>query len=76
MSSNSSIHLDELKLLVWMSLGWVYWLVGGHAPQSEPLVRAPRCALCGGDLRVVTVSFDPMPLPREPPPALFQRRAD
>ena len=76
MSSNSSIRRDELRLLVWMSLGWVYWLASGHAPQSEPLVRASRCALCGGDLRVVTVGFDPMPLPRGPPPALFQRRVE
>ncbi|QEF96969.1 Putative transposase [Stieleria maiorica] len=50
MSSNSAIGLDELQLLVWMHLGWVYWLASGHAPQSERLVSEPRCAHCGGDL--------------------------
>ena len=76
MSSNSAIRLDELQLLVWMHLGWVYWLASGHAPQPERLVGEPRCAHCGGDLRVVAVSFDPMQLPRGPPPAAFQRRAN
>jgi hypothetical protein len=59
MSSNSKVSLDEVKWMVWMFLGWTFWLASGHVPQKPP--RQPselRCALCGGRMRVVHVTFE------------------
>ena len=73
MSANSSIRLDEIQLLIWMQLGWVYWLASGHAKQPEPLTSHPHCKHCGCRLRVVAVHFDPMLLPRGPPQVDFKK---
>jgi len=60
MSSNSKVDLDEVKWLVWLFLGWTFWLASGHAPQ-QPKIERPvlRCAECGGVLRVIDVTFEP-----------------
>jgi hypothetical protein len=56
MHSNSRIDLDEVKWLVWLFLGWTFWLASGHAPQEEPVEREPvRCAECGGTMRIVEI---------------------
>jgi len=61
MSPNSRIKLDEARWLVWLFLGWTYWLASGHAPQEPPhRKRAVRCPACGGSMRVVGVSRQPM----------------
>jgi len=54
MSSNSKIVLEEVRMLAWFTLGWVYWLASGHAPRQEqhPFPTL-RCAACGGEMRVV-----------------------
>jgi hypothetical protein len=59
MSPNSRIKRDEVKWLVWLFLGWTYWLASGHAPQPSP-AKPPiaRCAECGGMMHVVEVTFD------------------
>ena len=63
MSANSKISLDEVKWLIWLFLGWTYWLASGHAPQLEPAVKPQlRCAQCGGVMRVVHVSSQPLEL--------------
>ena len=60
MSSNSKFSLDEVKWLVWLLLGWTYWLASGHAPQPEPITKPQvRCAGCGGAMRVVDITFEP-----------------
>jgi len=61
MSPNSRIKLDEVRWLVWLFLGWTYWLASGHAPQ-EPPHRKPivGCPACGGPMRVVGVSYQPI----------------
>lgn len=56
MSSNSRIPFESAKWLVWLFLGWTYWLGSGHAPQAKPRVPTPvRCAECGGSMRIVRV---------------------
>ena len=63
MRANSKISLDEVKWLIWLFLGWTYWLASGHAPQLEPAVKPQlRCAQCGGVMRVVHVSSQPLEL--------------
>ena len=59
MSSNSKISLDEVKWLAWLFLGWTYWLASGHAPQRQPVPKPLlRCAECGGEMRVVDITFE------------------
>jgi len=60
MSSNSKVSLVEVKWLVWLFLGWTFWLASGHAPQQPPVQRPVlRCAECGGTMRVVGITFEP-----------------
>ena len=58
MTSNSKLAVDEVKWLVWLFLGWTFWLGSGHAPQEKPLTAPLRCAACGGVMRVVEVTYE------------------
>jgi len=56
MNSNSRIDIEEVKWLVWLFLGWTFWLASGHAPQQETVEREPvRCAECGGRMQIVEI---------------------
>ena len=59
MSPNSNISLDEVKWLVWLFVGWTYWLASGYAPSEKPLTTPLRCSDCGGELQVIDVTYDP-----------------
>lgn len=61
MASNSRTKLEELRMIVWFSLGWVYWLATAQAPQASPL-KFPRvrCAACGVEMRIVAITRDPI----------------
>jgi hypothetical protein len=62
MSSNSKITLESVKWLVWLFLGWTYWLGSGHAPQPDRRpARGVRCAECGQPMRIVSITFDALP---------------
>lgn len=71
MSSNSKVKLEEVKWLVWLFLGWTFWLASGHAPQNEPLTAPLRCGECGGVMRVVEVTYESIELPSDQIPAYF-----
>ena len=60
MSPNSRIDLDMVRWLVWLFLGWTYWLGSGHAPQEKKDELEPvRCAACGSPMKIVSViNFD------------------
>ena len=64
MASNSRTKLAELRMLVWFSLGWVYWLASGHRPPAKP-AKFPRlcCARCGAPLAIIGFSNEPVKLP-------------
>ena len=53
MSQNSRTSRAMVWWLVWLHLGWTYWLGSGLAPQTPEPKRTIRCAACGGKLRVV-----------------------
>ena len=56
MSPHSRIGLDEVKWLVWLFLGWTFWLASGHAPQpADSTLGRGRCAECGGTMRIVAI---------------------
>ena len=53
MASNSRTTRDRVKWLVWLYLGWTYWLGSGVAPQPDRHQSRIRCKDCGGELRVI-----------------------
>ena len=54
MSPNSRIRLDEVRWLVWLLLGWTFWLASGHAPQPQAEdPKSPSCPVCGGSMQTV-----------------------
>ena len=57
MSGNSKISVDEVKWLVWILLGWTFWLASGYAPQPEKLTAPMKCIECGGEMRVTEVTY-------------------
>ncbi len=57
MSAGSKQSLTEVKWLVWLFLGWTFWLGSGYAPQEPPLTAPLVCRACGGEMRVVEVTF-------------------
>ncbi len=61
MASNSRTKLEELRMIVWFSLGWVYWLATAHAPQPQPTPFSKlRCAACGAEMKVVRITMEPI----------------
>jgi hypothetical protein len=61
MSPHSRTHLDEVRWLVWLYLGWTYWLASGHAPQEKRhKTPAVICGECGGEMHVVRVTHEPL----------------
>ena len=61
------LKLEEVKWLVWLFLGWTYWLASGHAPQAEPLTAPLRCSECGGTMQVIEVTYESLDMSRGPP---------
>lgn len=58
-SQNSRTSVALVKWLVWLHLGWTYWLGSGLAPQPPAPKPTIRCVECGGALRVIQhVHFD------------------
>lgn len=56
MHPNCRIDVDEVRWLVWLFLGWTFWLGSGHAPQDDRVESEPvRCAGCGSAMRIVDV---------------------
>ena len=67
MSLNSKVKLDDVKWLVWLLLGWTYWLASGHAQQAEPPTAPLRCRECGGTMQVIAVTYESLEMSRGPP---------
>lgn len=56
MAASTKTRIDEVRWLVWLFLGWRFWLASGHAPQEKPVERpGVRCAKCGGPMRIIAV---------------------
>lgn len=59
MHSHSKIGVEEVQWLVWLFLGWAYWLGSGHVPPEKRPKREPfRCRDCGGAMRIVAVEHE------------------
>jgi len=58
MSQNHQMAIDTIRWLVWLYLGWTYWLASGHAPPDpKPPCPPVRCAECGNVMRIASVSY-------------------
>lgn len=63
MSNNTRTSIEEVRMLVWFALGWVYRLACGIAPREpERKVPALRCGDCGEKMRVVRVFNFELPI--------------
>jgi hypothetical protein len=61
MCSSSKTRLEEIRMLVWFSLGWIYWLasaVGATAKASS--FPPPKCQHCQGVMQVQQIVFGPV----------------
>ena len=56
MSNSSKITVEEVNWLVWIMLGWTFWLGSGHAPQADKLTALMKNRECGA-MRVVEVTY-------------------
>ena len=57
MASNSRTTRDRVKWLVWLYLGWTYWLGSGVVPQPERYEpKRPPCPHCGGQLHLIAIT--------------------
>lgn len=54
MSPNSRIDLDEVRWLLWLFLGFVFWL-GSRSSVAPSTSSGPRCNRCGGVMRATLV---------------------
>ena len=55
MSPNCRINLDEVRWLVWLFLGWTYWLAARLPREDSSRLQTARCKHCGGELRCVLI---------------------
>jgi len=54
MSQNHQMANDRVRWLVWLFLGWTFWLAS--LPMEPPVRREPlRCEHCGNTMRLVAV---------------------
>ncbi|MCO8125296.1 transposase, partial [Stieleria sp. TO1_6] len=52
MSSNCKLQLADARWLVWLWLGWTYWLSNPKTPPEVTRHQPPKCARCGGELEL------------------------
>ena len=55
MSSNSRFDIEKIRWLVWLWLGWTYWLGSGMVVPDKQKREALRCEHCGGDLQLLAI---------------------
>ena len=56
MGANSRMARDKVRWLVWLYLGWTYWLASGHVVPDKPAPPQPvRCAHCGSPMRITMI---------------------
>ena len=57
--SNCRTNFELVRMLVWFYVGWFYYLTSHRAdPEPAPQRDRPKCAKCGGVMRIVEVVYD------------------
>jgi hypothetical protein len=78
MCSSSKTRQEEIRMLVWFALGWVYWMASAYGSTAQPSkCPRPKCQLCAGTMEVKEIQFRPVWLellnlsrPARPPPVI------
>ncbi|WP_253158113.1 transposase [Stieleria tagensis] len=52
MSGNCKLQLADARWLVWLWLGWTYWLSNPMTPPEVTRRQPPKCTRCGGELEL------------------------
>ncbi|MEQ1905857.1 MAG: hypothetical protein ABL888_16835 [Pirellulaceae bacterium] len=61
LGSNSKTKLEEIRIIVWLAIGWVYRLASRYSRQPTPIKRPTlRCAVFGNAMHVVRITNDPI----------------
>jgi hypothetical protein len=74
MSPNCKLQLESIRWLVWLYLGWTYWLGRAMAQPEIGKPTGPTCSHCGGELEVQIITNPhgltiwSRPLPARGPP--------
>jgi hypothetical protein len=55
MSSNSRFDIEKIRWLVWLWLGWTYWLGSGMIVPDKRKPEPLRCEHCGGHLQLLAI---------------------
>ncbi len=53
MSPNNKLQWEDVRWLIWRSLGWTYWLASGRFQPPPPQPKPPKCDHCGGELELI-----------------------
>ncbi|MEM9411380.1 MAG: transposase, partial [Planctomycetota bacterium] len=56
MSPNNKLNLHDARWLVWLYLGWTYWLGSAFGKTKPPKRKPPSCQDCGADLTLVAMT--------------------
>ena len=55
MSPNCKLQLEVVRWLVWLYLGWTYWLGSAFATPPPVFKPSPTCKDCGGNLTLIAI---------------------
>lgn len=56
MSSNCQVQLADARWLIWLWLGWTFWLSAVLSKPELPRRQPPKCGRCGGELTLIGIS--------------------
>lgn len=61
MCSSSKTRLEEIRMLVWFALGWIYWMASAIGSTDKPSsCPKPKCERCQAPLQIVQIEFQPV----------------
>lgn len=56
MSPNNKLQLADVRWLVWLWLGWTYWLGSAYFQADAVSKPQPKCGDCGGELELLAIT--------------------
>jgi hypothetical protein len=63
MCSSSKTRLEEIRMLVWFALGWIYWMAAAYGSTAKPShCPKPKCGRCKSEMQVQHIEFRPVRL--------------
>ena len=56
MSSNNKVQLEDVRWLIWLWLGWTFWLGSGRFQPQSRKRKVPQCDRCGDQLELIEMT--------------------